>query len=233
MMVYWINYAFSTISKGPETSYVWRVPTIMQCIFLLPMVALVLIIPETPRWLAGHDRNEECYEVLKRMHKGKMTDMEIKSEYDMIVGTVALETSAGASSWKDLLQSDGELRKATSIVHTRADYSCTVVHTRRRFLIACGIQIFQQLGGINALICKLMNDPLLCIYNSDHMTDYAGALFQNSLGFDANTSGLMAGFLNTWFFLASFIPWFLIDRFGRRPLVRRHRSIPRLSFEGY
>jgi hypothetical protein len=29
----------------------------------------------------------------------------------------------------------------------------------------------------------------------------------------------MAGFLNTWFFLASFIPWFLIDRFGRRPLV--------------
>jgi hypothetical protein len=44
-------------------------------------------------------------------------------------------------------------------------------------------------------------------------------LFQNSLGFDANTSGLMAGFLNTWFFLASFIPWFLIDRFGRRPLV--------------
>jgi len=113
-MVYWINYAFSTISKGPETSYVWRVPTIMQCIFLLPMVVLVLIIPETPRWLAGHDRNEECYEVLKRMHKGKMTDMEIKAEYDMIVGTVALETSAGASSWKDLLRSDGELRKYDS-----------------------------------------------------------------------------------------------------------------------
>jgi hypothetical protein len=44
-------------------------------------------------------------------------------------------------------------------------------------------------------------------------------LFQKSLGFDENLSGLMAGFLNTWFFLASFIPWFLIDRFGRRPLV--------------
>jgi hypothetical protein len=55
--------------------------------------------------------------------------------------------------------------------------------------------------------------------NPNYQTDYAGALFQNSLGFDANTSGLMAGFLNTWFFLASFIPWFLIDRFGRRPLV--------------
>ena len=116
MMVYWINYAFSTISKGPETSYVWRVPTIMQCIFLLPMVVLVLIIPETPRWLAGHDRNEECYEVLRRMHKGKMTESEIKAEYDMIVGTVALETSAGASSWKDLLRSDGEFTAAAHMV---------------------------------------------------------------------------------------------------------------------
>lgn len=112
-MVYWINYASSTISKGPETSYVWRVPTIMQCVFLLPMVVLVLIIPETPRWLAGHDRNEECFEVLRRMHKGKMTESEIKAEYDMIVGTVALETSAGASSWKDLLRSDGKFKTAT------------------------------------------------------------------------------------------------------------------------
>lgn len=29
----------------------------------------------------------------------------------------------------------------------------------------------------------------------------------------------MSGFLQTWFFVASFIPWFLIDRVGRRPLV--------------
>ena len=139
-MVYWINYAFSTISKGPETSYVWRVPTIMQCIFLLPMVVLVLIIPETPRWLAGHDRNEECFEVLRRMHKGKMTEMEIKAEYDMIVGTVALETSAGASSWKDLLRSDGEIEMASFVAcieltfvsqsYTRAEGSLSLAVSR-------------------------------------------------------------------------------------------------------
>jgi len=39
------------------------------------------------------------------------------------------------------------------------------------------------------------------------------------LGFDQHTSSLMAGCLQTWFFIASFIPWLLIDRIGRRPLV--------------
>jgi predicted neutral ceramidase superfamily lipid hydrolase len=29
----------------------------------------------------------------------------------------------------------------------------------------------------------------------------------------------MAGFLQTWFLVASFIPWLLIDRLGRRPLL--------------
>jgi hypothetical protein len=50
-------------------------------------------------------------------------------------------------------------------------------------------------------------------------TDYANTLFQNSVGFSTHMAGLMSGYLNTWFFIASFIPYFLIDRVGRRPLV--------------
>jgi MFS family permease len=182
MMVYWIDYGFQRGAGGAALSYVWRVPTILQCFFLIPMLFICFIIPETPRWLAAHDRNEECLTVLRRMHAGKLPEEEIKAQHNLIVRTVALETQAGAGSWMDLFRSD-------------------VVHTRRRFFIACAIQIFQQLGGINALIY------------------YANTLFMNSLGFSAELSGLMAGFLNTWFFLASFIPWFLIDRIGRRPLV--------------
>lgn len=49
--------------------------------------------------------------------------------------------------------------------------------------------------------------------------DYAGTIFSQSLGFDSHFAALMSGFLFTWFFIASFIPWFLIDRIGRRPLV--------------
>ena len=181
-MVYWIDYAFSTLENGVRTSYIWRVPTILQCIFLIPMIFIVLIIPETPRWLAARDRNEEALEVLTRLNKGKMSHEEIQNIHSDIVRTVAIEKSIGAGTWGDLLKNDS-------------------IQSRRRFLIACSIQAFQQLGGINALVY------------------YSGTLFQDSLGFDARLSGLMSGFLNTWFFLASFIPWFLIDRVGRRPLL--------------
>jgi hypothetical protein len=43
----------------------------------------------------------------------------------------------------------------------------------------------------------------------------------------------MSGFLQTWFFIASFIPWFLIDRIGRRPLVSSSviQASARLTFQ--
>lgn len=60
---------------------------------------------------------------------------------------------------------------------------------------------FQQLGGINAIIY------------------YAVFLFSNSLGLSSSLASLLSGLLFTWFFIASFIPWFLIDTLGRRPLL--------------
>ena len=60
---------------------------------------------------------------------------------------------------------------------------------------------FQQLGGINAIIY------------------YAVFLFSNSLGLSSSLASLLSGLLFTWFFVASFIPWFLIDTLGRRPLL--------------
>ncbi|KAL6245174.1 hypothetical protein RBB50_007949 [Rhinocladiella similis] len=111
-----------------------------------------------------------------------MSDANIRLLHADILQTVEVEKSLGTGKWKDLIKNDS-------------------IQSRRRFLIACGIQAFQQLGGINAVIY------------------YSGTLFEKSLGFSQHMSALMSGFLQTWFFLASFIPWPLIDRVGRRPLL--------------
>lgn len=178
LLVYWIDYGFSVYNA----SYSWRVPVILQCIFLLPMLLLLLLVDETPRWLAAHDRQDEALDVLRRLNHGKMPESDILAIHEDIIRTIAVEKAVGVGSWKDLLKNDK-------------------IQTQRRLLIACAIQIFQQLGGINAIIY------------------YSGTLFEKSIGFSAHTSSLMSGFLQTWFFIASLIPWFLIDRVGRRPLL--------------
>ncbi|KAF2487384.1 general substrate transporter [Neohortaea acidophila] len=179
-VVYWIDYAFGTIKSGP--SYAWRVPVILQCIFLVLMLIIIAIIPETPRWLVAHNRPDEALEVLRRLNRKKMDDQMIVDIHAGIINAVVVESAAGTGTWKDLLKNDD-------------------IQSLRRLLIACSIQAFQQLGGINALIY------------------YSNTIFSQSLKFSPNLSALMSGFLNTWFFIASFIPWFLIDRVGRRPLL--------------
>jgi MFS family permease len=178
-LAYWIDYGFTQSQTG---SYTWRVPCILQCIFLIPMLFLLLVVPETPRWLASHAAPSDSLDVLRRLHSYHRTDEEITALHSNIVKISEYEKSLGAGSWHDLLANDE-------------------IQSQRRFLIACAIQAFQQLGGINALIY------------------YSNTLFSASLGFSDHLSALMSGFLQTWFFVASFIPWFLIDRIGRRPLL--------------
>ncbi|RMD42152.1 hypothetical protein DV735_g3016, partial [Chaetothyriales sp. CBS 134920] len=177
-LVYWIDYGFSK----HEGSYAWRVPVILQCVFLVPMLVLLWIVDETPRWLAAHDRQDEALEVLRRLKGGKVDEAQILELHADILFIVEQEKAIGSGSWKDLFKNDE-------------------IQSQRRFLIACGIQAFQQLGGINAIIY------------------YSGTLFEKSVGLSQHMAALMSGFLQTWFFVGSFIPWVLIDRIGRRPLL--------------
>ena len=132
-LVYWIDFGFN--QDGNANSYSWRLPCILQCIFLIPMLLLIYIIPETPRWLASQGRADESLSVLRRLWRGKREDELIVALHKDIVATAEWEKTIGAGSWKDLLKNDK-------------------IKSQRRFLTACAIQIMQQLGGINAIICE-------------------------------------------------------------------------------
>ena len=123
-LVYWIDYAFSTHTA----SYAWRVPVILQCVFLFPMLFLVTILPESPRWLAAHNRSQESLAVLRRLRGHSVDDEAIVRLHEDIVRAVEEEAAMNAGSWKTILKPDR-------------------IHSRRRLLISCAIQAFQQLGG--------------------------------------------------------------------------------------
>ncbi|WVQ98396.1 hypothetical protein IAU59_005519 [Kwoniella sp. CBS 9459] len=173
MTSYWTGYGFAYVTG----SKAWRIPVALQAVFIIPIFAIALFIPESPRWLAAHGRAEESLDVLARLHGKPADHADVVAQHMEIQNAVQVEASMGSGKWSDLLHED-ELK------------------TRRRLFIACAIQFFQQIGGINGLIFYMGNFFALV---SDKPALLAGAVF-------------------TWFFAASFIPWFLIDSFGRRKL---------------
>ncbi|WWD21823.1 hypothetical protein CI109_106311 [Kwoniella shandongensis] len=187
MVAYWVGYGFS-FSSGAKA---WRIPVALQAIFQVPILVLVLIVPESPRWLASHNRPDESLQVIARLHGKPVTDTDVLMQHKEIQDAVMLEASIGSGSWKELVTGrDDDIK------------------SRKRLLIACSIQFFQQIGGINALIY------------------YAG----NFLALVSSSPALLAGGLFTWFFVASFIPWFLIDSLGRRKLLLSCIALMSLCF---
>ncbi|KAK9468204.1 putative hexose carrier protein [Lipomyces arxii] len=69
-----------------------------------------------------------------------------------------------------------------------------------RVLIAATANFFQQMSGVNV------------------MSSLGPYIFQHSIGMTAHNAMLVAGGLQVWYFLSSLLPWFAVDRFGRRKL---------------
>ncbi|KNZ59922.1 hypothetical protein VP01_1641g1 [Puccinia sorghi] len=214
---YWIVSSDYAMTKNYTGDVSFRFPIAFQLVMIIPIFVLTFIIPESPRWLFFHDRSTEAMEVLLRLEEPNTDgeDPDLQAKFKEIEATVLYEKSIQIKGYRELFRNDGS-------------------SSRRRLLIACSVQFFQQLGGINgqfqstsliAIAHTEQTDTPQCGYYPSLILSisgiiyYANFIFSNSLGFSADTASLVSGFLFTWFFIASFIPWFLIDTVGRRKLL--------------
>lgn len=177
-IVYWMEYG---CTKTQTEAFAWRFPLGFQAIFILFLMVAIPFYPESPRHLAKQGKLDEAREILTQC-RIKPEPEKVEQEMQGIITAIRLEaTSSVQSYWSMLFKKDR-------------------LHTRRRILLAGGIQVLQKLTGI------------------DFIAAYAPEMFQLS-GYSSNKSSLLAGgnFISYTASLAAAI--YLADHFGRRKMM--------------
>ncbi|KAI8139057.1 general substrate transporter [Fennellomyces sp. T-0311] len=169
MVAFWIGY-------GCDAS--WRIPLGIQ---LAPSVLLFIgcfFLPYSPRWLCSRGRYDEALETLAKLHaNGDVNDSYVRQEYDEIMEQIKFENEKAVKSYMELFRSPS---------------------TRKRVILACGIQTMQQWIGINAVLY------------------YAPFIFR-SAGMTGTLPSLLATGVNGIVCVICTIPAILfVDKWGRR-----------------
>lgn len=106
-----------------------RFPLAFQNVPGLILIAGVMFLNESPRWLMEKDRHEQAMASLKKLRKGtddELIDLEFREIRDVIMADRAL----GNIRWTSIL---------------------TKPTWRKRLFLGCGVQAFGPLSGINVI----------------------------------------------------------------------------------
>lgn len=122
----WVGFGCS-YSSG---QFQWRFPFAFQCVPAIIVLGGIFWLPYSPRWLLEQERDEEAYEVIKRLHGNTGDDTFFRAEFTQMRDQLRFEKSQNAASWKDCFATKSN---------------------RKRILLAVLVQAFTQLSGINVI----------------------------------------------------------------------------------
>lgn len=113
----------------------WRLPIALQAVFAIGVIFLVFALPESPRWLYNHGREQEAVDVLCAVYDKDPFDDFIIAERTAIAQALELEHMEfqRKKSFFDVFRKD-------------------VVRTRYRVFLAWFIQFMNQASGCNMVV---------------------------------------------------------------------------------
>ncbi|KAJ5664697.1 hypothetical protein N7462_011510 [Penicillium macrosclerotiorum] len=115
MLAAWVTYG--TYFMGPNASWAWRIPSLLQGFFPLVQVICVYLLPESPRYLVQQDRYDDARQVLVKYHAGGDEDSPLV-EFEMKEIILQIQTAKGASKmgYREFLATRGNLHRLFIII---------------------------------------------------------------------------------------------------------------------
>ncbi|KAJ7221796.1 hypothetical protein B0H12DRAFT_1151699 [Mycena haematopus] len=152
----WVTYGCSAGLTGHPSE--WRVPLGIQIIPALPLISFMLLLPESPRWLAEKGRMAEAQATLARLHaNGIIDDPFVISQMKDIEADIAKNHDVGEASWSELFTVSSNFRRLSlgyvesSVLEVentefRQIYSFSMGFSSTRILL------FQSINSVIALL---------------------------------------------------------------------------------
>lgn len=125
---YWIDYGFSYWKSSGN----WRTPIGLQIVFAVALMAGVMVLPESPRWLMHEGRHIDAQRVV-----AALTDDKYDSEATLLQTRLIMQSI--------------EQSHQLGVVKKRNMFTNGPTQHFRRMLLGASSQIFQQIGGESAL----------------------------------------------------------------------------------
>ncbi|KAJ6070514.1 hypothetical protein N7467_011833 [Penicillium canescens] len=171
-----------------QKTIAWRLPLALQIIPAWILFFGLFFFPFSPRWLMMKHRDEEAKSVISRLRRLPENDPLVQAEYLEIKAAVMFDEETE----RELVGAGGVWAPWKSLF---------APNMLKRLVLGCGMMIFQQFTGINAVLY------------------YAPQIF-SSFGFTSTKTTLLAtgvtGILQIIFTLPSVL---YLDKFGRKTFL--------------
>lgn len=133
---YWLEYLLAFVNNG-HTQVRWRFPLAFQLIFLLALMVMMLIMPESPRFDIGNGKKERGRQTLANFRgHGDINHPDVVAEYQEIIAAVELESK----------------HECKTFFHMVTGYKSGDLHLARRTFLAAWLQVMQAWTGVTSVV---------------------------------------------------------------------------------
>lgn len=161
LMASWISYG-TYVGFAPTDSKQWRVSLGIQIIPAGFLALLILLFPESPRWLMEHGKTEKGLQTLADLHAhGNTDDPWVRAEFDQIQESITHEREGAAKSYTELFTDRSSFRRLLLAIALQASVQMTGVSAIQYYSVSLYAQIgiagdttlkYQAISSVIALI---------------------------------------------------------------------------------